>query len=272
MSRISAMFSELANEGRTALVPYVTAGDPEPGITVDLMHAMVASGANMLELGLTFSFPMDDGQIIHAVCERALEHGTTLSDVLAMVKRFREQDDVTPVVLMGYLNPVEVLGYESFAAMASEAGIDGVLTVDMPPEEAAPLAEALGAQGLDPIFLASPTSHEQRLRKISDMARGFIYYVSLKGVTGAASLDVDAVADKLAEIRQLSDLPLGVGFGIRDAPSAAAVAHVADAVVVGSAVVNRLAEHASDKAAIIDSVSGLLRDMREAMDAVDSGV
>lgn len=272
MSRIDSMFEGLKAQGRTALVPYITAGDPEPGVTVDLMHAMVEAGANLLELGVPFSDPMADGPVIQAACERALAHGTRLADVLSMVAQFRETDQQTPVVLMGYLNPVEVMGYTEFAQRASAAGVDGVLTVDMPPEEAGGLTHALASEGLAPIFLASPTSHQQRLERIASVARGFIYYVSLKGVTGAASLDVDAVAAKLKEIRQYSDLPLGVGFGISDAQSAAAVATVADAVVVGSAIVKRLAENAGDKAAIIDSVSGVLRGMREAMDAQGSGV
>lgn len=272
MSRISNMFSALSEQGATALVPYVTAGDPEPGVTVDLMHAMVSSGANMLELGVPFSDPMADGPVIQAACERALVHGTTLTDVLSMVSEFRQRDDVTPVVLMGYMNPIEVLGYEDFAAAAAAAGLDGVLTVDMPPEESGGLAKALGEHELDPIFLASPTSHMRRLTAISKVAKGFIYYVSLKGVTGAATLDVGAVATKLEEIRSLSDLPLGVGFGISNAETAAEVAKVADAVVVGSAVINKLAANVGDKAAIIETVSSLLSGMREAMDAADSGV
>lgn len=272
MSRIGTLFETLKEAKRTALVPYVTAGDPNPGVTVDLMHAMVEAGADLIELGVPFSDPMADGPTIQAACERALAHGTSLSDVLEMVKEFRVRNDETPVVLMGYLNPIEIMGYESFAQRASAAGVDGVLTVDMPPEEARNVEEIFDKAELDPIFLASPTSNQARLKKIASVARGFIYYVSLKGVTGAATLDVNAVDQKVSEIRQFSDLPVGVGFGIRDADSAAAVARVADAVVVGSAIVNRLAENADNKSAIIESVTALLSEMRAAMDAQDSGV
>jgi tryptophan synthase alpha chain len=210
---------------------------------------------------------MADGPVIQAACERALEHGTTLHDVLAMVRRFRERDADTPVVLMGYLNPVEVMGYEAFAREAAAAGVDGVLTVDMPPEEAHGLVEALRAVGLDPIFLVAPTSDRRRIEAIAAAASGFLYYVSLKGVTGADALDVEAVARKLEAVRAVTDLPVGVGFGISDAARAAAVARVADAVVVGSALVRRIAEHVDDPAAGREAVERLLRSMREAMDA-----
>lgn len=272
MSRIETKFKSLKAEGKKALIPYITAGDPEPAVTVDLMHAMVDAGADLIELGVPFSDPMADGPVIQAACERALAHGTSLTDVFGMVEAFRQKDSDTPVVLMGYLNPIEIMGYQTFAARASAAGVDGVLTVDMPPEEAGSVESVFEKAGLDPIFLASPTSNGERLQKIASVAKGFIYYVSLKGVTGAATLDVQAVANKVAGIRGFSDLPVGVGFGIRDARSAAAVARVGDAVVVGSAIVNRLAENASDKQAIIQSVTALLQDMRAAMDLVDSGV
>ncbi len=266
MSRIAARFEALRQAGRKALIPYVTAGDPEPGVTVPLMHAMVEAGADIIELGVPFSDPMADGPVIQAACERALRHHVALHDVLDMVKAFREGDAETPVVLMGYLNPVEVMGYEAFARAAAEAGVDGVLTVDMPPEEADALVAALRGQGLDPIFLIAPTTTPQRIRRIADHASGFLYYVSFKGVTGANRLDVDAVARKLEEVRAATSLPVGVGFGIRDAGSAAAVARVADAVVVGSALVSRIGDLADRPETVAGAVTEVLAGMRAAMD------
>lgn len=266
MSRIAQRFADLKQAGRKALIPFVTAGDPHPEVTVPLLHAMVAAGADLLELGVPFSDPMAEGPVIQKACERALKHHVGMHDVLAMVKAFREQDKATPIVLMGYMNPVEVMGYDTFAQAAREAGVDGLLTVDMPPEEAGDLVAVLGATDIDPIFLLAPTSVDERIAKICAVASGFIYYVSLKGVTGAANLDVNAVAHKVEQIRQHTDLPIGVGFGIRDADSAARVAQVADAVVVGSAVVNRVAEHAQQPDKINEAVCELLRDMRAAMD------
>jgi len=249
MSRIEDCFTKLKTEGRKALIPYVTAGDPEPAISVPLMHAMVTAGADIIELGVPFSDPMADGPVIQRAAERALEHGTSLRDVLAMVAEFRQRDTGTPVVLMGYLNPVEVMGYETFAKAAAEAGVDGVLSVDLPPEEAHDLLVALRGYGVDPIFLLAPTTDDIRIEKICSVASGYVYYVALKGVTGAGGLDVQSVTDKLAQIRRHTDLPVGVGFGIKDADSAAAVANVADAVVVGSALVKKIEQNAgqSDK-------------------------
>ncbi len=268
MSRIAGMFARLRRDGRCALIPYFTAGDPDPEATVPVMHAAVAAGADLIELGVPFSDPMADGPVIQAACERALAHHTTLTRVLEMVARFRETDPDTPVVLMGYLNPVEAMGYGCFATAAGQAGVDGVLTVDMPPEESAALEQALAEQGLDPIFLIAPTTSPARISRICASARGFVYYVSLKGVTGAANLDVDAVAHKLREIRAVTDLPVGVGFGIRDAADAARIAALADAVVVGSALVRRVGSHAGDPQGAVREVSALLADMRRAMDRV----
>lgn len=267
MSRIQARFERLKSEGRKALVPYVTAGDPQPDVTVPLMHAMVEAGADIIELGVPFSDPMADGPTIQAACERALRHHVSLRQVLGMVRSFRERDADTPVVLMGYLNPVEVMGYEAFAEAAHDAGVDGALTVDLPPEEAHDLVVALRGAGIAPIFLLSPTTSEARMDRIASVASGFLYYVSFKGVTGANRLDVSAVAERLDLIRRHTELPLGVGFGIRDAESAAAVARVADAVVVGSALVQRVAELADRPEAIAPAVTGVLREMRAAMDA-----
>jgi len=267
MSRIAAKFAALKAQGRTALVPFITAGDPGRDITVPLMHTLVENGADIIELGVPFSDPMADGPVIQRASERALEHHTSLHDVLDMVQAFRETNSDTPVVLMGYLNPIEIMGYDAFAEAAQAAGVDGVLTVDIPPEEGGDFIPAMKRHGLDPIYLLAPTSTPQRIEKITGSASGFVYYVSLKGVTGAASLDVSAAADKLAQIRAATQLPVGVGFGIKDAATAAAMGAVADAVVVGSAIVSRVEEHAGDPAMIHESIGKLVAEMRTALDA-----
>lgn len=266
MSRLAGCFGRLRAAGRKALIPYVTAGDPVPGLTVPLMHAMVAAGADVVELGVPFSDPMADGPVIQRASERALAHHVSLHGVLDMVRAFRRKDAVTPVVVMGYLNPVEAMGYAAFAEAAAGAGVDGVLTVDLPPEEAGDLLGVLEAHDLDPIFLVAPNSTPERLRRISAAARGFIYYVSLKGVTGAAHLDVESVRGKVAQIRTFTALPIGVGFGIRDAASAAAVADVADAVVIGSALVKIIEETGADADAVIAGISARLAEIRRAID------
>ena len=265
-SRIADCFIRLRADGRKALIPYVTAGDPNPAVTVPLMHAMVAAGADIIELGVPFSDPMADGPVIQQACERARLHHTSLRHVLEMVRAFRAENDTTPVVLMGYLNPVEVMGYAAFADAAAVAGVDGVLTVDLPPEEGHDLVQALREHGLDPIFLLAPTSTAERVKTICAAASGFVYYVSLKGVTGAASLDTEAVARKVEAIRAVTGLPIGVGFGIRDGASAARVAAVADAVVVGSALVNKIAGFAAQPDKIPTEVARVITEMRRAMD------
>lgn len=265
MSRISGVFAALAEQQKTALIPYITAGDPEPGATVELMHALVESGADIIELGVPFSDPMADGPVIQAACERALKHGVSLADVLQMVEDFRKTNTETPVVLMGYLNPVEIMGYESFAERAKIVGVDGVLLVDIPPEEASEVAPLMHDNDIDTIFLAAPTTNSQRLELIATVSSGFLYYVSIKGVTGAASLDVGALTEKLQHIRQHTDLPVGVGFGISTAADAGAVAKVADAVVVGSALVKFIAQNPSDIKSIKSSMQELLSSMRESI-------
>ncbi len=267
MSRIAARFEALKGRRRTALIPYVTAGDPQPSVTVPLLHALVAAGADLLEVGVPFSDPMADGPVIQAACERALKHHTSLHQVLDMVRAFRSQDNETPIILMGYLNPIEVMGYEAFARAAGAAGVDGVLTVDLPPEEAADAVAAFKAHGLDAIFLAAPTSDDARIARMAELGGGFLYYVSFKGVTGANRLDVAAVARKLQQIRAVTELPVGVGFGIRDAESAARVAEVADAVVVGSALVKRIAELADAPDRVVAEAPAVIAAMRAAMDA-----
>ncbi|RDE24471.1 tryptophan synthase subunit alpha [Motiliproteus coralliicola] len=266
MSRIQQCLQSLKQQGRKALIPYVTAGDPEPGVTVGLMHAMVEAGADIIELGIPFSDPMADGPVIQLACERALVHGTRLVDVLEMVKTFRQQDNQTPVVLMGYLNPIEAIGYDNFLAQASEAGVDGVLTVDLPPEEADSFCEGLKAKGMDAIFLIAPTTTDERIKRICAAGSGYVYYVSVKGVTGSSALDVDAVASNVDRIRQYTSLPVGVGFGIRDAESAAAVAKVADGAIVGSVLVNKIAELQQQSDQIPAAVAEILASMRSAMD------
>ena len=267
MSRISTRFDALRSNSRKALIPYVTAGDPQPEVTVPLMHALVEAGADMLELGVPFSDPMADGPVIQAACERALKHHVSLHQVLDMVREFRRSNSDTPVILMGYLNPIEVMGYETFADAAEAAGVDGVLTVDLPPEEGCDLVAKLKAKQLDPIFLAAPTSSDERIRLMAKNGSGFLYYVSFKGVTGANRLDVKSVQEKLDQIRGNTDLPVGVGFGIRDADSAAQVASVADAVVVGSALVNRIAALADEPGRIAAEAPQVIAEMRAAMDA-----
>ena len=267
MNRITTCFENLKSKGRKALIPYIAAGDPSPEYTVALMQACVEAGGDIIELGIPFSDPMADGPVIQRASERALAHGVGLGDVLKLVAQFRQQDQQTPVVLMGYLNPIEVMGYEQFARAAAEAGVDGVLTVDVPPEEGHDLLVQLNAQQLAPIFLLAPTTQDQRIATICKNASGYVYYVSLKGVTGAASLNVDSVAEKVTQIRKHSRLPVGVGFGIKDAQAAAAVSQCADAVVVGSAIIEKVEQNLDKPENIAQEIGQLLSSMRQAMDA-----
>ncbi|PTQ87959.1 tryptophan synthase subunit alpha [Agitococcus lubricus] len=268
MSRIAACFAKLSAQQRKALIPYITAGDPHPQHTVAMMQALVAGGADIIELGVPFSDPMADGPTITKAHERALVHGTSTADVLKMVAEFRQTNQETPIVLMGYLNPLEIIGYQAFAQAAQQAGVDGVLTVDLPPEEAECLSAIFAEHQIDPIFLLAPTTTDDRIQHITHIAKGYVYYVSLKGVTGSSALDVDAVAERVARIRQYSQLPIGVGFGIKDAASAAAVAAHADGVVVGSVLVNRIAELGHTPEHIPQELQRLMADMRQAMDTV----
>ncbi|SFZ75168.1 tryptophan synthase subunit alpha [Chitinimonas taiwanensis] len=263
MSRIQTTFARLQTHKKQALIPFITAGDPHPAATVGLMHALVSGGADILELGVPFSDPMADGPVIQKASERALAHGTSLSDVLGMVREFRRKDADTPVVLMGYANPIEAMGYQAFAEQAKAVGVDGVLTVDMPPEEAGPLAEVLKAHELDPIFLLAPTTPAWRVAEVAKLASGYVYYVSLKGVTGAANLDLDDVASKLSTLREQLSVPIGVGFGIRDAATAQAVARIADSVIIGSRLVQEVEEHGADAT---PRLIAFMREVRSAMD------
>ena len=264
MSRIAATFERLRAQNRTALIPYVTAGDPFADVTVELMLAMAEAGADVIELGVPFSDPMADGPVIQKASERALALGIGMPQVLAMVRGFRARNDVTPVVLMGYANPVERYGVERFVADAQAAGVDGVLVVDYPPEECEGFAAQLRDAGLDPIFLLAPTSTEQRMKQVGRIARGYVYYVSLKGVTGAGHLDTGDVARMLPRIREHVSVPVGVGFGIRDAATAQAVAAVADAVVIGSRIVQLLEVQPRDRVAAAGRE--FIASIREALD------
>lgn len=254
MSRLGPVFQRLRDEGRRAVIPYLVAGDPNEGLTVPLMHSLVEAGADVLEVGVPFSDPMSEGPTIQKGHERALAGGTSLNSTLALIAEFRQTDLETPLILMGYANPLERKGYAAVADACAEAGIDGLITVDLPPEEVAVMNAELQRHSIDNIFLISPTTTEDRIITITEQASGFIYYVALKGVTGAGHLDTEAVEAHLAIIRQYTDLPVAVGFGIKDAQTAARVAVCADAVVVGSALVDEIAadfsEHQDDARAI----------------------
>ncbi len=264
MSRIATTFQSLAAQQRKGLIPFITAGFPAPEMTVDLMHALVAGGSDVIELGVPFSDPMADGPVIQRASEAALAQGVSLTHVLEFVRQFRETDTKTPVVLMGYANPIERMGELRFAEQAAAAGVDGVLVVDYPPEECEAFAGTMHAHGIDPIFLLAPTSTDERIQKIARIASGYIYYVSLKGVTGSGSLDLQSVADKIPQIKKHAALPVGVGFGIRDAATARAIGSVADAVVIGSRLVQLLEE--TERPEAVQSLRSFIADIRQALD------
>ncbi len=264
MNRIAETFDALKKRNRKALIPFITAGDPHPGMTVQLMGQLVKSGADIIELGVPFSDPMADGPTIQRSSERALKHHVSLSNVLDMVAEFRKINTHTPVVLMGYANPIEALGYAAFAAKAKACGVDGVLIVDYPPEESGEWVRCLEQQGIDAIFLLSPTTPQERVEHVAKMAKGYVYYVSLKGVTGASHLDLQNVNDMLTQLRRTLSLPIGVGFGIRDSETAKAVAGLADAVVVGSRIIEEIEK--SSEAELLDNVGNLLTTLRQAID------
>lgn len=267
VSRIVNCFERLTNEGRKALVIYIMAGDPDRSVTVDLMHAMVAAGVNMIELGVPFTDPEADGPVIQKAGKRSLAQNVSLRDTLAMVKQFRERDTETPIVLMGYLNPIEKLGYETFARSAAAAGVDGTITVNVPPEEGEVLDSLLIANGIDPVYLLAPTSSDDRVRLIFARARGFVYYVSLKGTTGANTLDVADVREKLSHLRRFATLPIAVGFGIKTGETAAQIAEIADGVAIGAAVVSIMEQYRTDPAAVPARVGEFIAGIRAAMDA-----
>jgi tryptophan synthase alpha chain len=264
MSRIKTMFAALAARNKKALIPFITAGDPTPDLTVPLMHALVAGGADVIELGVPFSDPMADGPVIQRASDRALAHGVGLRNVLQFVAEFRTTNPSTPVVLMGYANPIERMGQQVFILAAKDAGVDGVLVVDYPPEECEDFAAAMRANGLDPIFLLAPTSTEERIEQVGKIASGYVYYVSLKGVTGSGHLDLSAVAEKIPQIKKYVQVPVGVGFGIRDAATAKAIASVSDAVVIGSRIIQELENTPRDQAA--QAAQAFLAGIRRALD------
>ncbi len=264
MSRIQSTFSALAEQKKTALIPFITAGDPAPELTLPLLHALVAGGADIIELGVPFSDPMAEGPVIQRACERALKFGIGIQDVLGFVREFRKTNSATPIVLMGYANPIERMGQEAFIQAAKDAGVDGTIVVDYPPEECEEFALSMQANGLDPIFLLAPTSTEERIQQVAKFGSGFSYYVSLKGVTGAGNINTEEVAQRLAAIRKHVKLPIGVGFGIRDAATARAIASVADAVVIGSRIIAELENTPRDKA--VEAVQSFLAGIRKALD------
>jgi len=266
LNRIDATFARLKAADRKALIPYVTTGDPSLASTLPIMDAMVDAGADIIELGVPFSDPMADGPVVQRASERALAQGVGLHDVLDVVAQFRARNTITPVVLMGYANPIEAMGTAAFAARARAAGVDGVLVVDYPPEEAVEFAALMAAQAIAPIFLIAPTTPEARIELVASLAGGYVYYVSLKGVTGAGHLDTAEVGRKLEEIRRHVTLPVGVGFGIRDAASAVAVAAHADAVVIGSRIIQEIESGAPADAA--SRAGAWLATIRHALDAM----
>ncbi|MEW5905022.1 MAG: tryptophan synthase subunit alpha [Pseudomonadota bacterium] len=264
MSRIDTVFANLKQQQRKALIPFITAGDPSQQLTVPLMHALVQAGADVIELGVPFSDPMADGPTIQRASERALANGMSLRGVLGMVAQFRQQDTTTPVVLMGYGNPIEAMGWEAFAKRCAEVGVDGALTVDFPPEESHEAFEHLQKHGIAPIFLLAPTTNEARIAQVAKLARGYVYYVSLKGVTGAGNLDLSAIEQKMPQLRKHIKLPIGVGFGIRDAATAKAVSALCDGVVVGSRIVQEIEQ--SDEHNVVAQVGRLVQTLRTAID------
>jgi len=266
VSRLADKFAQLAAEGRKALIPFITAGDPNPDFTVPMLHAMVKAGADIIELGVPFSDPMADGPVIQRASERALAHKMSLKKTLAMAMEFRRTYSATPLVLMGYLNPIEAMGYEDFANAAARAEVDGVLTVDLPPEECEDFARLLKERGIDPIFLLAPNSSEERIQKMDAIGSGYIYYVSLKGVTGAGHLDTADVAEKLKAIKVNTRLPIGIGFGVKDAQTAQALSALGDGVVIGSALISQIEANLDDLSRAKTEITGLLTAMRTAMD------
>lgn len=264
MSRIQSRMQALAAAGRKGLIPFITAGDPAPELTVPLMHALVSGGSDVIELGVPFSDPMADGPVIQRASERALANGVCLKQVLQFVREFRQNDQDTPVVLMGYANPIERMGVPAFVEAAVQAGVDGVLVVDYPPEECEEFAGLLAQNKLDPIFLLAPTSTEERIAQVGRIASGYVYYVSLKGVTGSGHLDLEAVASKIPEIKKHVKVPVGVGFGIRDAATARAIASVSDAVVIGSRIIQELENTPRENA--VQAVQAFISGIRKALD------
>lgn len=272
VNRINQIAADARQDSRKLLIPYLVAGDPDLDNTLALMHKLVEQGADIIELGIPFSDPSSDGPVIQRGVERALAGGASLQDTLTLTARFRETNSVTPVVLMGYLNPIEIMGYQQFVEAASKAGVDGVLTVDMPPVEATALNQLLKAAGIETIFLVAPTTSPLRAKQIADQCSGYLYYVSLKGITGAALTETESVNEKVSALRELTDLPIVIGFGIKDGATAQTMARMADGVVVGSALVEQIsdlrpAEQAGN--AELDRITKVIADCRQAIDNIN---
>ena len=269
MGRIKQITDSVNQKGRKLLIPYLVAGDPNKETTIELMHALVSNGADIIELGIPFSDPSSDGEVIQSGIERSLRKGTSLNDTLDIVSKFRARNEVTPIVLMGYLNPVEIMGVDNFVRRAKNEGVDGVLMVDMPPAEAGVLNAKLKEVNIDSIFLVAPTTTQERVKSILNMTSGYVYYVSLKGVTGASITDVDEVERNVCSLRSSTDLPIVVGFGIKDGKSAKEMARVSDGVIVGSALVNKiasLASHEKISAEDIKKSTNIIKEIREELD------
>ena len=269
MGRIKQITDSANQKGRKLLIPYLVAGDPNKETTIELMHALVLNGADIIELGIPFSDPSSDGEVIQSSIERSLRKGTSLNDTLDIVAKFRARNDVTPIVLMGYLNPVEIMGIDNFVRRAQKEGVDGVLMVDMPPAEAGVLNAKLKEVNIDSIFLVAPTTTQERVKSILNMTSGYVYYVSLKGVTGASITDVDEVERNVCSLRSSTDLPIVVGFGIKDGKSAKEMARVSDGVIVGSALVNKIASltsHEKISAEDIKNSTNIIKEIREELD------
>ena len=265
-NRIENCFSSLQDKNACALVTYITAGDPGPQATLPTMRTLVDAGADIIELGVPFSDPMADGPVIQRASERALQQGMSLNGVLDIVSDYRRENEIVPIVLMGYLNPIEAMGYERFSECAGDAGVDGVLIVDAPPEESVDINRALAANGLEQIFLIAPNSNTERIKNICDIARGFVYYVAVKGVTGTKAIDPVEVGRRLEEFRRVLSLPIGVGFGIKSAESAAAVAEVSDAAIVGSAIIEIVERYIADDELRLTEIHSFVGSLRDAMD------
>ena len=265
MSRIQNYFKSLKESNKKALIPFITAGDPHPSETVKLMHALVTSGADMIELGIPFSDPIADGPVIQRASERALKNSVGITSTIKLAAEFRKENKDTPVILMGYANPIEAIGIDNFINLINDAGVDGVITVDYPPEESSVFVSKLRKYDIDSIFLLSPTTDDDRIKLIVDQASGFLYYVSLKGVTGSANIDIQQVADRVKNIKKHTDLPIAVGFGVRDAKTANEVALVSDAVVIGSRIVREIEDADPDN--LIPKINSLMTEIKSAIDS-----
>ena len=263
MSRIQATFKSLKNKKEKALIPFFTAGDPHPDKTVEIMHTLVAAGADMIELGIPFSDPMADGPVIQRASERALKNNVGITTTIKLAAEFRKNNKTTPLILMGYANPIEAIGINNFVSLVKDADIDGVITVDYPPEESVQFVKKLKVNNIDSIFLISPTTEDKRIKLITNQATGFLYYVSLKGVTGSANIDINQVSKKVKNIKEFSQLPVGVGFGVRDAKTAKEVAAISDAVVIGSRIVQEIEDSNGDK--LISNIKKLMIEMKNSI-------